>query len=45
VGVLGRSSHPEDPTLRGSISEFRIYAQALDDRALAEVFARGADRL
>lgn len=42
---LGRSQWVQDPTLRGSLDEFRIYDTALDDDALAAIDAAGADAI
>jgi hypothetical protein len=45
TGSLGQSINARAPSLAGSISEFRVYAEALDATSLAEVFRRGPDAL
>jgi hypothetical protein len=40
---LGRSQWVQDPALRGSLDEFRIYDVALDDDTLDAVDAAGPD--
>lgn len=44
-GGLGRSYHPDDTPLNGSISELRIYSQTLDAATLSELAKRGPDQL
>lgn len=42
---LGATVDNSHPVLNGSISEFRIYAQALDAATIREIARRGPDRL
>jgi hypothetical protein len=42
---LGRSQYVDDPYLKGSLTEFRIYDQALGARALARIYSAGPDAL
>jgi hypothetical protein len=44
-GALGRSSQPSQARLKGSIAEFRVYNQVLDEATLAEIARRGPDEL
>ena len=40
---IGRSLHPEDPNLNGTVHEFRIYDAALSQAAVRASFLGGTD--